>query len=81
MLLLALLLLLLLFLPWRLGRAWLCLFLAWSGRFALWRPPGCALCLLPLAFVVLPDFGVARLVLVLLAMQYGLLLDGRIFAA
>ena len=80
MLLLALLLLLL-FLPWRLARAWLRLFLAWSGRFALWRSSGCALCLLPLALVVLPDFNVTRLVLVLLAMQYGLLLDGRIFAA
>ena len=78
MLLLALLLLL--FLPWRLGRARLCLFLARRGRFALLRPPACALGLLPLALVVLPDFNVTRLVLVLLAMQYGLLLDGRIFA-
>ena len=68
----------LLLLLWRLGRAWLRLFLAWSGRFALWRPSGSTLCLLPLALVVLPDLGVARLVLVLLAMQYGLLLDGRI---
>jgi len=80
-LLLLTLLLVLLLLLLLLGRARLRLFLAWSGRFALLRPAGCALSLLPLALVVLPDFGVTRLVFVLLAMERGLLLNRRILAS
>jgi hypothetical protein len=62
-----------LLLLWLRRRARLRLFLARRGRLALLRPPACALGLLPLALVVLPDFGVARLVLVLLGVQHGLL--------
>jgi hypothetical protein len=59
---------------WRLGRAWLRLFLAWTRRVALLRPCGRSLHLLSLALVVRPDFRVARLVFVLLALERDLLL-------
>jgi hypothetical protein len=74
LLLLALLLRLRVLLLLLLGHAWLRLFLARSRRLSLLRPPGWALCLPPLALVLLPDFGVTRLVLVLLGVQRGLLL-------